>query len=111
MSDPFHIAARALRSGRRICADCGNRFQLSTDTTGEVECCDACRSRRARLIERLADKFHLIPKEVVAKPRDDANNLQNCADCGKEYCRACHPRQCPKCRQAVQQVPGNSKSN
>ncbi len=85
MSDPFHIAARALRSGRRICADCGNRFQVSTDTTGEVECCDACRSRRARLIERLADKFHLIPKEVVAKPRDDANNLQKCADCGKEF--------------------------
>lgn len=24
-----------------------------------------------------------------------------CADCGKEYCRACHPRQCPKCRQAA----------
>ena len=85
MSDPFHIAARALRSGRRICADCGNRFQLSTDTAGEAECCDACRSRRARLIERLADKFHLIPKEAVAKPRDDANNLQKCGDCGKEF--------------------------
>lgn len=27
-----------------------------------------------------------------------------CADCSKEYCRACHPRQCPKCRQAAQQA-------
>src|SRR2546430_12262222 len=85
MSDPFHIAARALRSGRRICADCGVRFQLSHETTGEVECCDACRSRRARLIERLADKSHLIPKEAVQKPRADANNLQKCAACGKEF--------------------------
>ncbi len=85
MSDPFHIAARALRSGSRICADCGSRFQLSHDTTGEVECCDACRSRRARLIERIADKFHLIPKEVVPKPREDANHLQKCTDCGKEF--------------------------
>lgn len=85
MSDPFHIAARALRSGRRICADCGSRFQLSSDAAGEVECCDACRSRRARLIERLADKFHLIPKEVVPSPRAETNNLQRCADCGKEF--------------------------
>ena len=22
-----------------------------------------------------------------------------CAECGKEYCRACHPVQCPRCRQ------------
>ena len=85
MSDPFHIAARALRSGRRNCADCGVRFQLSHEATGEVEYCDACRTRRARLIERLADKFHLIPKEAVPIPRADANNLQKCADCGKEF--------------------------
>ena len=36
MSDPFHIAARALRSGRRICADCGARYQLTQDASGEV---------------------------------------------------------------------------
>lgn len=36
---------------------------------------------------------------------DDALHLVSpaghapCATCGKEYCRACHPRQCPKCRQ------------
>lgn len=24
--------------------------------------------------------------------------LSPCPQCGKEYCRACHPRQCPKCR-------------
>lgn len=40
---------------------------------------------------------------------DDALHLVSlaghapCETCGKEYCRACHPRQCPKCRQAVQQ--------
>lgn len=38
---------------------------------------------------------------------DDALHLVSlaghapCPDCGREYCRACHPRQCPKCRQAA----------
>ena len=37
---------------------------------------------------------------------DDALHLVSlaghapCETCGKEYCRACHPRLCPKCRQA-----------
>jgi len=40
---------------------------------------------------------------------DDALHLVSpaghapCETCGKEYCRACHPRQCPRCRQANQQ--------
>ena len=35
---------------------------------------------------------------------DDALHLTTpagcapCPDCGREYCRACHPRQCPRCR-------------
>jgi hypothetical protein len=39
---------------------------------------------------------------------DDALHLVSpaghppCGNCGKEYCRACHPRQCPRCRQAGQ---------
>lgn len=85
MSDPFHIAARALRSGRRICADCGARYQLTQDASGEVDCCDACRSRRARMIERLADKFHLIPKEIIPKARLESGELNKCSDCGKEF--------------------------
>ena len=85
MSDPFHIADRALRFGRRVCADCGARFQLSPDATGETDCCDACRARRAQLIERLADKFHLIPKEIVPKGRQEPIGLQKCLDCGKEF--------------------------
>lgn len=104
MSDPFHIAARALRSGRRICVDCGARYQLAQDATGEIECCDACRARRARLIERLSDKFHLIPKEIVPKARQESGGLQKCSDCGKEFqpnvrgipldncCEECHGR-------------------
>ncbi len=85
MSDPFHIAARALRSGRRICADCGARYQLTQNASGEVDCCDACRSRRARMIERLADKFHLIPKEIIPKARAESSGLNKCSDCGKEF--------------------------
>jgi tetratricopeptide (TPR) repeat protein len=85
MSDPFHIAARAIRSGRRICVDCGARYQLATDSTGEIECCDACRARRARLIERLSDKFHLIPKDIVPKARQESSDLQKCSDCGREF--------------------------
>ena len=104
MSDPFHIAARALRSGKRICVDCGARYQLAPETTGEIECCDACRSRRTRLIERLADKFHLIPKDIVPKARQESSELQRCSDCGKEFqpnvrglpldscCEECHGR-------------------
>ncbi len=104
MSDPFHIAARALRSGRRICVDCGARYQLTRDATGEIECCDSCRARRARLIERLADKFHLVPKEIVPKARQETGALQKCSDCGKEFlpsvrglpldacCEECHGR-------------------
>ena len=85
MSDPFHIAARALRSGRRICVDCGARYQLTQEATGEIECCDSCRARRARLIERLSDKFHLVPKEIVPKARQEIGALQKCSDCGKEF--------------------------
>ena len=104
MSDPFHIAARSLRSGRRICVDCGARYQLTPESTGEIECCDACRARRTRLIERLSDKFHLIPKEIVPKARQEAGALQKCSDCGKEFqpsvrglpldacCEECHGR-------------------
>lgn len=46
---------------------------------------------------------------------DDALHLVSaaghaaCETCGKEYCRACHPRQCPKCRQANQKQVGESK--
>lgn len=104
MSDPFHIAARAMRLGRRVCVDCGTRYQLSPDTTGEIECCDSCRARRARLIERLSDRFHLIPKDIVPKPKQEPSNLQRCSDCGKEFqpsirglpldscCEECHGR-------------------
>ena len=104
MSDPFHIAARALRSGRRICVDCGARYQLTQEATGEIECCDSCRARRARLIERLSDKFHLVPKEIVPKARQETGALQKCSDCGKEFqpsirglpldacCEECHGR-------------------
>ena len=104
MSDPFHIAARALRSGRRICVDCGARYQLTQDASGEIECCDPCRARRARLIERLSDKFHLVPKEIVPKARQETGALQKCSDCGKEFqpnvrglpldscCEECHGR-------------------
>ena len=104
MSDPFHIAARGLRSGRRICADCGARYQLAPDAVGEIECCDACRARRTRLIERLSDKFHLVPKEIVPKARQESGGLQKCSDCGKEFqpnvrglpldacCEECHGR-------------------
>ncbi len=104
MSDPFHIAARALRLGRRVCVDCGARYQLSPEATGEIECCDPCRARRARLIERLSDKFHLIPKDIVPKPKQEPSGLQKCSDCGKEFqpsikglpldscCEECHGR-------------------
>lgn len=85
MSDPFHIADRALRSGRRICVDCGSRYQLAPDAKGEIECCDSCRARRVLLIERLADKFHLIPKEIVPKARQEPAGLHKCSDCGKEF--------------------------
>ncbi len=34
------------------------------------------------------DALHLV----------EAGGLAPCADCGREYCRACHPRQCPRCR-------------
>jgi hypothetical protein len=27
-----------------------------------------------------------------------------CPQCGKEYCRACHPRQCPKCHRQVNEL-------
>lgn len=104
MSDPFHIAARALRSGRRICVDCGTRYQVAPEATGEIECCDACRARRARLVERLSDKYHLIPKEILPKARHEIGALQTCSDCGKEFepnfrglpldacCEECHGR-------------------
>ena len=104
MSDPFHIAARALRMGRRVCVDCGARYQLAQGATGEVECCDACRGRRERLIERLADKFHLIPREIVPEARQETGTLQKCSDCGKVFqpttgglpldacCEDCHGR-------------------
>ncbi len=105
MSNPFHFAARAVKPGRRICVDCGARYQLGSDATGEVECCDSCRARRARLIERLADQFHLVPKDIVPAPRKEAGGCQTCSDCGKEYlpnvrgllpldncCEECHGR-------------------
>ncbi|MDQ3012079.1 MAG: hypothetical protein M3X11_15395 [Acidobacteriota bacterium] len=44
--------------------------------------------------------------EAVRIVCDDALHLVGasghapCQTCDKEYCRACHPRQCPKCRQA-----------
>lgn len=44
-------------------------------------------------------------REPVRIVCDDALHLVSlaghapCPACGKEYCRACHPRQCPKCRQ------------
>lgn len=46
-------------------------------------------------------------KEAARIVCDDALHLvslaghASCPDCGKEYCRACHPRQCPKCRQTA----------
>ena len=90
MSDPFHIAARTIRSGRRICADCGARYQLALGATGEIDYCDTCRARRTRLIEHLAEKFHLIPKEALPKTRQESTgpqptSLQKCSDCGKEF--------------------------
>jgi hypothetical protein len=45
-------------------------------------------------------------KEASRIVCDDALHLVSlaghspCPDCGKEYCRACHLRQCPRCRQA-----------
>jgi hypothetical protein len=49
-------------------------------------------------------------KEASRIVCDDALHLvslaghASCPGCGKEYCRACHPRQCPKCRQAGRQA-------
>ena len=37
-------------------------------------------------MERLADKFHLIPKEIVPKAKlETAIGPQKCSDCGKEF--------------------------
>lgn len=50
-------------------------------------------------------------KDPVRIVCDDALHLVSpaghapCTDCGKEYCRACHPRQCPKCRQSALREP------
>ena len=108
MSDPFNIAARGIRYGRRICADCGARYQLGPETTVDTECCDACGAIRGRMMKRLADKFHLVPKEGAAKARQEVRQkptaLQKCSDCGKEFkpslgglaldscCDECHSR-------------------
>ena len=55
-------------------------------------------------MERLSDKFHLIPKENAPKPRPESAKLQKCSDCGKDFqpnvhrlpldacCEECHGR-------------------
>jgi hypothetical protein len=84
--------------------DCGARYQPASGVAGDIECCDACRTRRVQLIERLADKFHLIPKEIVPKARQESTELHKCSDCGREFqpsargipldncCEECHGR-------------------
>lgn len=104
MSDPFPASDRALASGRRICADCGVRYQLAPGTKGEIQFCEPCRSRRSRLIETLSDKFEMIAREIVPLARPEQATLQRCTDCGKEFqanargtalencCEDCHGR-------------------
>lgn len=104
MSDPFPAADRALASGRRICADCGARYQLVPGTKGEIQFCEPCRARRSQLIETLSDKFQKIAREIVPLARPEPAPLQRCTDCGKEFqasargmalencCEECHGR-------------------
>lgn len=44
------------------------------------------------------DRLHLISLEAHAP----------CANCGKAYCRACRPLQCPRCRREEEQVFANA---
>lgn len=107
MSDPFYIAGRAVRSPLRICVDCGESFKAA-DPVGSsgarTECCETCRTRRSQIVERLADKFFLVPKEETEPPKQEPSTLQTCTDCGKEFqpsnrgfaldrcCEECHGR-------------------
>jgi hypothetical protein len=57
-----------------------------------------------RRLEPLPDEWNYTPS-VTRIVCDDVLHLVSvaghapCKDCGKEYCRACHPRECPRCRQ------------
>ncbi len=104
MSDPFPASDRALASGRRICADCGARYQIAPGAKGEIQFCEPCRARRSRLMETLSDKFEMLAREIVPLARPDQPTLQRCTDCGKEFqanargtalencCEDCHGR-------------------
>lgn len=104
MSDPFHIATRALRTGARTCVDCGAKYQPAAGASDEAGCCETCHARRLQLVEQLADRFHLVPKEAVAIAEPAGVGPRPCSDCGKEFhpttkglnlsscCEECHAR-------------------
>lgn len=111
MSDLFQIATQALRTGMRVCVDCGAKYPVTADTPPDSECCETCLSRRMRLVEQLVSRFHLVPKETPEPPAGEqqpgaaaAPGTNKCADCGKAYtpnrtglalqtcCEECHMR-------------------
>ena len=77
----FTVQVRRRKADRTLCLDWNPAVRRL-----ESPLCEASASmERPRLV--CDDALHLVVPAALGP----------CAECGRAFCRACHPRQCPKC--------------